>query len=165
MRTPYGRAASGGYDSLISDGSYTPEETLEQVGTMHGTGPDSFILTGGSGDGSLIVNPAFADQINDDHLAQAQTECEGHLAEGNLTAEEALAEVGVRSVTGDPNTFMFSGEFGKRLMVNPKYADDPTPDEPTDEPANNNKSGFDFISKLFAWLTELFQMFTRWIQK
>ena len=43
--------------------------------------------------------------------------------------------------------------------------DDPTPDEPVDEPTNDQKGGFDFISKLFAWLTELFDMFTRWIQK
>ena len=43
-----------------------------------------------------------------------------------------------------------------------------TTEEPTTEPTTeptNNKGGFDFFSKLLAWLTELFNMFTRWVQK
>lgn len=59
------------------------------------------------------------------------------------------------------------GETVKAGEVIPAKGE-PTPDTPTDEPTDeptNNKGGFDFFSKLFAWLTELFQMFTRWVQK
>ena len=55
------------------------------------------------------------------------------------------------------------GETVKQGEVIPATGE-PTSDEPIDVPSNP-KGGFDFISKLFAWLTELFQMFTRWIQE
>ena len=37
------------------------------------------------------------------------------------------------------------------------------PDEPANEESRPAKG--DFFSKLFAWLIELFRMFTRWVQK
>ena len=96
-----------------------------------------------------------------------------------LSLAEVDAETGVRrgSVitaheTDDAVTY---GEFSRIIKTyetptQPAQPDEPTPDEPTtdepaDKPTDNNKGGFDYISKLFDWLIELVQMFTRWISK
>ena len=87
----------------------------------------------------------------------------GHITEVVGAKEATATEDGY---TGD-EVCTVCGETVKAGEVIPAKGE-PTPDTPTDEPTDeptNNKGGFDFFSKLLAWLTELFQMFTRWVQK
>ena len=92
--------------------------------------------------------------------------------DATVTAEETTApQVGVEGVktataTADYNgvaitatkTFPIPALEPEETPVTPETPE--TPDTPSD---GGNKFAGDFLSKLFAWLTELFEMFTRWI--
>ena len=98
--------------------------------------------------------------------------CGAKLSEGTIIPAKGhtTAIVGAKEATATEDGYTgdevctVCGETVKTGDVIPATGE-PTPDTPTDEPTNNNKGGWDFISKLFSWLTELFNMFTRWIQK
>ncbi len=92
--------------------------------------------------------------------------------DATVTAEETTApQVGVEGVktataTADYNgvaitatkTFPIPALEPEETPVTPETPE--TPDTPSD---GGKKIAGDFLSKLFAWLTELFEMFTRWI--
>ena len=98
--------------------------------------------------------------------------CGAKLSEGTIIPAKGhtTAIVGAKEATATEDGYTgdevctVCGETIKTGNVIPATGE-PTPDEPTDEPTDNNKGGNDFIGKLFNWLIELFRMFTRWIQK
>ena len=121
-------------------GTQDPAPTCESVGTLHLT----CVLCAATKTETL---PATGNHITEIVNAKEATATEdGYTGDEVCTVcGETIKQGKVIPATGEP------------------AVDDPT-DEPTDEPSEP-KGGFDFISKLLAWLTELFQMFTRWIQK
>ena len=89
--------------------------------------------------------------------------------DATVTAEETTApQVGVEGVKTATATADYNGVTITATKTFPIPALEPeetpetpeTPDTPSD---GGNKFAGDFLSKLFAWLTELFEMFTRWI--
>lgn len=85
------------------------------------------------------------------HITNLVNAKEATATEDGYTGDEVCTVCGQTIKTGE--TIPATGE--------------PTPDEPADEPANEESrpAKGDFFSKLFAWLIELFRMFTRWVQK
>ena len=81
------------------------------------------------------------------HITNIVNAKEATATEDGYTGDEVCTVCGQTIKTGE--TIPATGE--------------PTPDEPANEESRPAKG--DFFSKLFAWLIELFRMFTRWVQK
>lgn len=164
----------GAGDATCTDEGYTGDEYCSVCGERLSEG--TIIPAKGHTDGDPVAENVVPATCTKDGSYDVVTYCTvcgeethrvaktekafGHITEVVGAKEATATEDGY---TGD-EVCTVCGETIKTGNVIPATGE-PTPDEPTDEPTDNNKGGWDFIGKLFNWLIELFRMFTRWIQK
>ena len=106
---------------------------------------------------------AYYDSIKDEY-----PEIASDLYTNYGMAARAMNSDDADEVLGAVGNVEFAVEEAKKAVANAAQTEEPTtPDEPTTSDDDNNSQTFkgDFFRKLFAWLIELFNMFTRWVQK